>query len=61
MITFAARATGRKTRRAPLLLPHGGGDAGRDFESALELLQGDERRHKLWHRVRLRIPFIPSP
>lgn len=60
MIVSAVRAvTGRGTPSVPLMLPHGGGDAGRDFESALELLQGGERRRKLWHRVRLKIPFVP--
>jgi hypothetical protein len=60
MIVSAARTVaGGSTPSVPLMVPHGGGDAGRDFESALELLQGGERRHKLWHRVRLKIPFVP--
>ena len=60
IMSAACTATRRTAPTVPLMVPHGGGDAGRDFESALELLQGDERARKLWRRVRARIPFAPA-
>jgi hypothetical protein len=41
----------------PLLMPHGSADASSDFESAFEMLQGDDRARALWHRERAKIPF----
>jgi hypothetical protein len=39
------------------MVPHGSADASRDFECALEMLQGDERAHELWHGRPVKIPF----
>ena len=47
----------RDARVVPLMVPHGGADASSDFESAFEMLQGDERARELWHGKRIRIPF----
>jgi hypothetical protein len=47
----------QRARAVPLMVPHGGGDASSDFESAFEMLQGDERARELWHGKRTRIPF----
>lgn len=44
-------------RAVPLVLPHGGADASCDFESAFEMLQGDDRARDLWHREPLKIPL----
>jgi hypothetical protein len=61
MIASATRkATKRDARAVPLMLPHGGRDAGRDFESAFELLPRDDRARELWHRERVKIPFAPA-
>ena len=52
-----AAATGKAARDAravPLVVPHGGAEAGRDFESAFDLLQCDERVCELWRRERVR-------
>ena len=53
-------ATSRKARggrTVPLVVPHGGADASSDFESAFEVLQGDDRARELWHREPVKIPF----
>lgn len=47
-------------RGVPLMMPHGSGQAGRDFESAFELLQGDEQAHDLWRGERVNIPVAPA-
>ena len=47
----------RRVRAVPLMVPHGGADAGSDFESAFEMLQGDDRARELWRREPVRIPF----
>ena len=47
----------QRVRAVPLMVPHGGADASSDFESAFEMLQGDERARALWHGKRVRIPF----
>ena len=44
-------------RRVPMMVPHGGADASRDFECAFEMLPGDDGAHELWRRERVRIPF----
>ena len=48
----AASRTARDARAVPLMVPHGGAEAGRDFESAFDLLRCDERMRQLWHRER---------
>ncbi len=47
-------------REVPLMMPHGGGEAGRDFESAFELLQGNEQARGLWRRERVNISVAPA-
>jgi hypothetical protein len=44
------KANTRRARVAPLIVPHGGEGAGRDFESAFDVLRRDECAHELWHR-----------
>jgi hypothetical protein len=34
----------------PLIVPHGGAEAGRDYESAFDLLRHEGKVHELWHR-----------
>jgi hypothetical protein len=46
------RAEASSTRRVPLIIPHGAAGAGRDFESAFDLLQCDHAIHKLWNGAR---------
>ncbi len=41
-------------RDVPLMVPHGGGQAGRDFESAFDVLPGDEKARDLWRRARVK-------
>lgn len=61
MIMSAARqATGRDAPAVPLMVPHGGGDAGRDFESAFDVLERNERTRELWRGERVKIPFVPE-
>jgi len=43
-----AKATPRSARQVPLVVPHGAAEAGRDFESAFEMLPRDERERELW-------------
>jgi len=58
LILAATRnAHAQGARAVPLLLPHGGADATCDFESAFEMLQGDDCARELWHRESVRIPF----
>jgi hypothetical protein len=47
----------QRARAVPLMVPHGGGDSSSDFESAFEMLQGDDRARELWHREPVKIPF----
>jgi hypothetical protein len=56
MILAATRRV-RRTRAVPLMVPHGGADSSSDFESAFEMLQGDDRARELWRREPVRIPF----
>ncbi|MGH7863708.1 MAG: hypothetical protein ACREQB_01865 [Candidatus Binataceae bacterium] len=35
-------------RAVPLVVPHGGAEAGRDFESAFDLLEREGQVHELW-------------
>lgn len=44
------KATKRGARSVPLVVPHGGAEAGRDFESAFDVLERDEAVHPLWRR-----------
>jgi hypothetical protein len=54
------KAARRAARDVPLMVPHGGAESGRDFESAFELLQGDDRARELWHGERARILFAKA-
>jgi hypothetical protein len=54
---LAATRKARGTSAVPLMVPHGGADASSDFESAFEILPGDDGARELWHRERVRIPF----
>jgi hypothetical protein len=54
---IAATRTARGGGAVPLMVPHGGADASSAFESAFEMLQGDDRTHELWHREPVKIPF----
>jgi len=56
-VSRAATRKARADRAVPLMVPHGGADAGSDFESAFEMLQGDDRARELWHREPVKIPF----
>jgi hypothetical protein len=53
----AATRKAQGARAVPLVVPHGGADASSDFESAFEMLQGDDRARELWRRDPVRIPF----
>jgi hypothetical protein len=44
------RSSERNPRIVPLVVPHGCAEAGRDFESAFDVLQGDSQVHELWRR-----------
>jgi hypothetical protein len=44
------RAGARDPRIVPLVVPHGCAQAGRDFESAFDVLPRDGRVHELWRR-----------
>lgn len=57
---IAASRTAQGGHAVPLVLPHGGADASSDFESAFEMLQGDDRARELWHRDPVKIPFARS-
>jgi hypothetical protein len=52
-------AATRKARgvRVPLMVPHGGADASSDFESAFEMLPGDDGARELWRREPVKIPL----
>ena len=54
---LAATRKARSARAVPLVVPHGGADSSSDFESAFEMLQGDDRARELWRRDPVRIPF----
>jgi alpha-beta hydrolase superfamily lysophospholipase len=51
------KAHPQSARAVPLMVPHGGADSSSDFESAFEMLQGDDRARELWHREPVKIPF----
>ena len=40
----------RSMRRVPMIVPHGAAGAGRDFESAFDVLRCDRGVHELWKR-----------
>jgi hypothetical protein len=44
------RALAGEARGVPLIVPHGCAEAGRDFESAFDVLPCDSRVHELWRR-----------
>jgi hypothetical protein len=52
------RAGAREPRIVPLVVPHGCAQAGRDFESAFDVLARDGRVHELWRRnpTKTRLP-----
>lgn len=60
-VILAATRKERGARTVPLMVPHGGADASSDFESAFEMLQGDDRVRELWLRESLKIPFGRAP
>ncbi|HEY1382276.1 MAG TPA: hypothetical protein VGF43_01605 [Dongiaceae bacterium] len=44
------RALTRDPRIVPLIVPHGCAEAGRDFESAFDVLCSQSRVRELWRR-----------
>lgn len=56
-LILAATRKARGTRAVPLMVPHGCADASSDFESAFEMLPGDDGARELWHREPVKIPF----
>jgi hypothetical protein len=56
-MTVAATRKAHGARAVPMTVPHGNADASRDFESAFEVLQGDDRTRELWHGEPVKIPF----
>ena len=44
------RAKRRDPQIVPLIVPHGCAEAGRDFESAFDVLPCEARVHELWRR-----------
>jgi hypothetical protein len=54
---LAASRKARNARAVPLMVPHGNADSSSDFESAFEMLPGDDGARELWHREPVRIPF----
>lgn len=44
------KTSARDPRLVPLVVPHGCAEAGRDFESAFDILSCDSRVHELWCR-----------
>jgi hypothetical protein len=36
--------------RVPVIVPHGGAEAGRDYESAFDMVRHDGKVHELWRR-----------
>ena len=57
-VILAATRKARGARTVPLMVPHGAADASSDFESAFEMLQGDDRVRELWLRESVEIPFV---
>ena len=45
------KARARDPRVVPLVVPHGCSEAGRDFESAFDVIRSESRVHELWHRA----------
>lgn len=56
-VKAAATRKAHGARAVPMTVPHGNADASRDFESAFEVLQGDDRTRELWQRAPGKIPF----
>jgi hypothetical protein len=56
-VILTATRTARRARAVPLMVPHGGADASSDFETAFEMLPGDDGARELWHREPVKIPF----
>ena len=54
---LAATRKARGARAVPLMVPHGNADSSSDFESAFEMLPGDDGARELWHGEPVRIPF----
>ena len=57
LICAATRKAHAGTQAVPLMVPHGGADSSSDFETAFEMLQGDDRARELWRRESVKIPF----
>jgi hypothetical protein len=51
------KAHAQGAHAVPLMVPHGGADSSSDFESAFEMLQGDDRARELWRRESVKIPL----
>ena len=54
---LAATQVARRARAVPLMVPHGNADSSSDFESAFEILPGDDGARELWRREPVKIPF----
>jgi hypothetical protein len=52
----AQSGTARHARPVPLIVPHGAAGAGRDFESAFDVLRCERAVHELWKRKPRRQP-----
>ena len=57
MLAATRKARPQGARAVPLMVPHGNADSSSDFESAFEMLPGDDGARELWHREPVRIPF----
>jgi hypothetical protein len=57
ILAASRRLRPQGVRTVPMMVPHGAADASRDFESAFEMLQGDDRMRDLWRRESPRIPL----
>jgi len=51
------KPTTRDARAVPLIVPHGGAEAGRDFESAFDVLPRNEPVRELWRRKPAKTEF----
>lgn len=56
----ASNARAMAAGTVPLIVPHGGGEAGRDYECAFDLLQHEGRVHDLWRRKSLKARLGPA-
>jgi len=47
-------------RTVPLIVPHGGAESGRDFESAFDVLRRDVQVHELWRGQPIKKQFASA-